>query len=423
MWTGRKISHTDPSNEAHKKPGMSLEETIRPLWKFTCYAGFFPEWCTGMKKRGKFSTVVLYFSISFSLLSSVFMSLFQLYQSAIGIFYKNTTSSIVLNLLLTFLYLLAPLVQLNVLFNRNQYLSFFQQWKAFEQHVLKYGVTNAIKRLARCFYGIFILMSSSSIIGTIIWLLIQKEATSIFLTYYPAVTEKLTLSFVTFIHAVCSSTMISMFLFVNILPSFTYYHASCATKALELEIKQIFFRLQGRSLKFKSVIDCTYRCDVKTAFCFEIRNCWLHYETLKNLVSCANHLFGVIMIANQTVIFLQISILIFSFLSNLQGPIFETCIYFVVVVNSVFCLMFCNLMASTLYTSHINLRDSIHVLMSRAWNILNKEELQTITTFTNRIQHSDLVASPRSLYNITPSILLTMSSIVVSNTIVLMQSK
>ena len=131
MWTGRKISHTDPSNEAHKKPGMSLEETIRPLWKFTYYAGIFPEWCIGMKKRGKFSTVVLYFSISFSLLSSVFMSLFQLYQSAIGIFYKNTTSSIVLNLLLTFLYLLAPLVQLNVLFNRNQYLSFFQQWKAF----------------------------------------------------------------------------------------------------------------------------------------------------------------------------------------------------------------------------------------------------------------------------------------------------
>jgi len=52
----------------------------------------------------------------------------------------------------------------------------------------------------------------------------------------------------------------------------------------------------------------------------------------------------------------------------------------------------------------------------------NKEERRVIKSFLGRLEHNTLGANPSGFYRVTPSVLLTLLSLIVSYTIILLQS-
>lgn len=64
----------------------------------------------------------------------------------------------------------------------------------------------------------------------------------------------------------------------------------------------------------------------------------------------------------------------------------------------------------------------IHLSNSQYQLLADKEERQAMKTFVNRLQGGGLFANPAGFYSITPSILLTMLSLVVTYSVIMLQT-
>jgi hypothetical protein len=156
-----------------------------------------------------------------------------------------------------------------------------------------------------------------------------------------------------------------------------------------------------------------------------IRRVWTRYENVGKMVSRADYLFGSFLIYGQVVAVLITTLVVYSILYNLGdalkmrtvGPILSNIF---ILIGVVFRLSSSVIISSQLHSSVTKFLSALNDLMSKHWNRITKEDRDLLRSF---IQSDPLVASPLGVYKVTPSVLVSVLSVVVSYVIVLLQSK
>ena len=159
-----------------------------------------------------------------------------------------------------------------------------------------------------------------------------------------------------------------------------------------------------------------------------IRRVWTRYENVGKMVSRADYLFGSFLVYGQVANVFCMTMLVYSVLYNLGdalkmrtvGPILSNIF---ILIGIVFRFSSSVIISSQLHSSVSKFRAALNYLMSKHWNRISKEDRELLRSFMWRIQSDPLVASPLGVYKVTPSVLVSGLSVVVSYVIVLLQSK
>ena len=295
------------------------------------------------------------------------------------------------------------------------------------------------KKLHLMMYAIyvFITLASASSIG---FDMLNKPELPYLISTYPAVRQAIPLLVIGAVHLVTVILIWILTCLGEFIPSFTYYHAALAVSCLENDVKALFddadefcFRsrislladkLNADPLMKKSPSIESLTCELD----IPIRRVWTRYENVGKMVSRADSLFGSFLIYGQVVAVLITTILVYSILYNLGdalrlrtvGPILSNIF---ILTGVVFRFSSSVIISSQLHRSVSKFRAALNYLMSKHWNRITKEDRELLRSFMWSIQSDPLVASPLGVYKVTPSVLVSVLSVVVSYVIVLLQSK
>ena len=422
---------------------ITLDETLRPLWKLTYYCGILLDWCLPISKNDpRIFKFVRYVSIAllFSLLLAV--TAFELIQLLLEIGNSSNIHAIIPLFLWFIPHFVSVIFYLNSLRQRKEFLDFFKDWRQLEMGIAHLNLNCIMcksKKLHLMMYAIyvFIALAAASSVG---FDMFNKPELSYLISTYPSVRQMIPLIVIGAVQMVSIILILIMTCLGDFIPSFTYYHAALAVSCLENDVKALFdkhkdadgfcFRsltdklnadpLMKKSPSIESLIIC--ELDIP------IRRVWTRYENVGKMVSRADSLFGSFLIYGQVVAVFSTTILVYSVLYNLGdalrlrtvGQILSNIF---ILIGIVFRFSSSVIISSQLHRSVSKFRAALNYLMSKHWNRISKEDRDLLRSFMWSIQSDPLVASPLGVYKVTPSVLLSVFSVVVSYVIVLLQSK
>jgi len=200
---------------------------------------------------------------------------------------------------------------------------------------------------------------------------------------------------------------------IDIVPVLVYYHGSKILKDMECDLVRLVEEEEDPMF---------IRTDKSSLFFHQMGS---RFENLRMMLDKADSLFGPLVIANHGVTFFVICSSIFSLLNMVKNPKDAQGFEFLLVnlVVFPFRLLFSIGLMSSVHSAASELLSSLACYWAQKWYSLGKEESRSLNSLVDRLQHVKLAASPSGYYNIKPSILLTMLSLIVTYTIVLLQSK
>lgn len=419
---------------------ITLDETLKPLWKITYYSGILLDWCVPLPNKNVFNRIVQYFTISLSFLMCSFIMLFELAQLL-----KEFETQLNFIAIIPTLIWFAPLpintiTQLHYIWKRNDFLRFFEDWRKLEKETCLNSciVICKSKKLHVILYLVYIAMTIASLLS--LSFEIQRNPEAPYVLYsYDIVRQYFSLLFIGAIHIL---VILLVWIFLSLsdfVPAFMYFHAARVVTSLENQLKSIVEKsaltktelfvpesvsrgLCNKVYPFKQSLQPLKKLDVS------IRLSWRLLEKVIEMVDRANFLFGGIVVACQGSALFMIVVLIYSVLYNLEnalqvgftGPIVP---YTLNAIALAFRVVSCSLISSQLNRSAEKLRTSLSYLLSKYWDQMAKQDRELLRSLLLRLQSNDLMASPLGLYNITSSSLLSTFGLIVSYLIVLLQSK
>lgn len=400
----------DAAQDIDGDGGSSLERSLSPLWKFTYYSGLLLDWSRPMRS-GCLSIVIHCITIPLFFSSMIYYSVNMIFQVVQAVTNPERSSlyEVMLPLVSWSNFPLIFLAWATYLLQRTKLLAFFRDWNRLEkQHIID---NESIKRFCIIVYGLyFILGGIFSINFMIFYIALSMEAKYEMITLsYPEIRN----SFLSgFRHLIIINifTSVTFLCLVDIVPILVYYHASKVIQTLEWEFKSI-----------------PQAASVLPSFNKElaIHRIWSDFEHLRVMVSRANGLFGPTVMLNHGVAFFIICGSLFLTLNSLKKwentdtilPILLACLVFFPSR-----LLFSILLMSKVSGSSDHLLSTVALYSTSKWLSMEKKERKTVHGFLNRIQHVKLAACPSGFYRITHSILLTLLSLIVSYTVIFIQS-
>ncbi|XP_057367483.1 uncharacterized protein LOC130688519 [Daphnia carinata] len=428
---------------------ITLEETLRPLWKLTYYGGILLDWCCPISENhSRFWKATRYISIimSFFLILAVFA--FELAQLFVGIERALNVHLIILNIVWCIPGIVGIIIQEQFLRHRREFLSFFKAWRRLEIEITKLNPLNPhdcimceSRRMHLVMYTIHCGMAIAGMISIGFDIFNRPDAPYL-LSYYKTIRDSVPQLLVCFVHlAVICLTFILLTL-SDLVTSFTYYHAGLAVDRLERDARLVFARRFNIEDKlFITALDDNNQLEnacknlsklspsvAETRVGLSIQLIWARFDKIDQLINQANSLFGKFLVCSQGVQLFMITALLYSVFYYLgdalrlksTGPILPY------VMNSLgigFRFISSMLISSQLHRSVGRFRMSLNYLLGQHWNEMSKQDRDLLRSLLSRLYTDSLAASPLGLYNITPSILLSVAGLVVSYVIVLLQSK
>lgn len=194
----------------------------------------------------------------------------------------------------------------------------------------------------------------------------------------------------------------------EIVPIFVYYHSGIALFAIGQEIKS------PRNLASTN----------------GILNIWSHYNQVRELTIKADQLFGSLIVTNIGRKFALICTCAYSTLyyvfetderlsSDYSRPL-------AIMLTIGLIVFIVELSTSVIFSSNLvraseNLKIVTGDVYNRYWKLMEPEARETLRAFRAE-QENELVACPLNLFHITPSLLLSMTGLIVTYTIVLLQA-
>ena len=333
------------------------------------------------------------------------------------------------------------------LIRRHKFLQFFQDWKQMEHQAVlnRFLADDRDNKKIKIFCLGFIMFFVSLLIFlvTIFSFFFEdiNENNSIIrhggliLEHYNYTAAGIPLKYFLFFRFAYIIVMLVFYLISDVTPACVYLHAAIHIQTLKPEIGKIVSRklfiignqssnevsLQvelGTSAKLVSGPLRELSIDNK------LKQAFSHYDNVSSLVNRADSLFGPLFILNQGLLFFVICALSYSLIYSLKGIQngIDLIICSILLIFYLFRIIGSVTLMSTVQTSVNQLRSTLATAQFGANEFLTKTERQIIKYFLNRLDHDQLAASPLGLYKINPPILLSMLSLVVSYTIVLLQS-
>lgn len=404
-----------------------LKETLRPWWMLTRY-GILLDWCIPfMDHEHALVKIVRYIGVITVGVFTFAMTGFQVFRLGIGISTSTSVHS-VLPYLIWFASLpITIFTFLCYIVKRKQYLEFFKDWQKFEMKLVA-------RNSHLCILGCLRRTRLPTIAMRIIVQLVMLAAIGFFifscpdvpflLSYYTSLRDIFTLPVLGSIHIYSLAIIMVMKTLCEFVPSMIFYHVGLEVMVLQEEVENLFFILNPS-------VDSTNRDDKlayqltlnsNAIFASEVRLVFGFYQCLRTLIERANSLFGLLMFQGYGLDFIVICTTLYSVLYDFQSAPQMTIAYFTVMIIDTYDFVSCTLLTSKAYDTSEQLRSRLATSIYRYWDLIPKEERDILLTFLQCLRSDPLAANPLGLYRITPSILLTMASLIVSYVIIMLQS-
>lgn len=375
-----------------------LDDSLKPIWQTSRFTYILFDWCHTRLNQHPASVVARHITVYISFASIIFLSIYQALQLDIELFKPNSSIYNVLPNLMWFSSCpVAVVTYVKFILHRSDYLKFFSEWRHLEQQL---GIQKAHleKQLYYIVYGIYLFTALLVTLGAGLLIWDQPEA-SYLLSYYDVLRNILTLPGALIIHTISGAIGWTLNVMADLVPAWVFYHAGVLLKFMSEEIKGE--REPSRIRR-------------------NVREIRLHYETVNTLVNKANKMFGFLMAINHVSMLVMICSLMYTILSMMRCPKVDVYGYIAVFIVYIMRLIVCTLMASHLVYSFVELKESLAVTISN--ETMSHEECNRAVLLLARMKESSMTARPLNLYEITPTTLLTIASLIVSYVIVLLQS-
>ena len=409
MFSRQKETRVKPIIElSDGNEGHTLERSLLPLWMFSYFGGMTFGWCKEIENKSRASVTIRWILIFISFFLLIFAFGFQFYQLSMEIAKSNSTiSSIMPNLLWFSSHPPAITTGLILLIKQKDFILLFKDWAALEmQQKLKIPSKRVL--LVYFVYGGYGLFFVGGFISAT-FLIISKPEASYLLSFYKIIKDTLTIPGVVAFHIVSQFDAYVLNFIADLAPAWTFYHAGLILRSLSNEVENHFLVVSSSTGESMS----------KTASSFQTIR--IRYETLNQLTGRANRLFGWLSIVNYGVLLTVVCSESYIVFSNIRSYNLFTSFHFLIMVIYILRLLIPFLLASQLETSSEKFKLSVSISLAGATN-LSLEESKKWELFLFRLNEGPLAARPLDLFQMSPSLVLTITNLIITYVIVLLQS-
>ena len=374
----------------------SLERSLRPLYLVSHYGCFLFDWCRLMSIKNRLIVLAARIIGFASLSLMVAMCLFQLVQLWLEIIKTSSNNYTVIPNLIWFCNFPCAIATAVVFFSRSQdILAFFVRWNQLELQLEMEPKRSSFRKLYYFVYGSYAFISIDLIIAicAIMW---NRMDASYLLSHYQIFRDNFPEFVIMFFHL---ASAISMWFFVilsDLVPAWTFYHASLALHSLTLKVEQ------------------------RPGGCGILQLRYL-YDMVSGLVERANDLFSWLMIVDHAGLFFMICAQCYTVCSSFREMNWSTWGYFSGAFIFSFRLLTSIAMASKLHSSYDRMKLAVCIALTS--EKISRDDCRRLKLFLIRMKANALAARPLQMYKITPSTLTTIISLTLTYTIVLLQSK
>ena len=367
------------------------------------------------------------------------MMIFQMVQLFFEIFRMDIIHAVIPNLIQFILFPYAVLTQWCYLRDRSKFLAFFDDWHRLECELVASSTDGFIcrsKKMHNVMYAAYVCLMAITFTFTGIDF-IDHSGSSYLLSTYKVLVDVLTLPTLGAIQLLTLFIVWILLTMADFVPAFCFYHAALAIRQLEKDVRVVFEKLTVKNEERIGhlSVDVIYlnislhHNNLDDHFRSALHNIWKRLEHINRMTERANKLFGKLVAFGHCVAVVMISALLYSTLYYFKdvgnGLADRVACLFMNLVGFTVRLVSCSLITSTLQRAARQMRITMTFLLSEHWEEIRKKDRDLVFLFHGRLQHQcdTLSASPLGLYNVTPSILLSILSVVVSYVIVLITSK
>ena len=348
----------------------------------------------------------------------MFNTIFQAAQLSIEILTEtNTIHKYIPNLTWFCTHPLSVFIFVQFIVKREQLWFFFEDWRCMENHntISSHLEFKNIANLKHLIVSLNWFMYLSITCVACCLILYRPEA-SYLLSHYEQLRDVLGLPFVIIFH---STSVMSTFIsepLSGAVPGFVFYHAGQILRSIKCDIEHTFIQLTDNSnIKMLS-------SSARSTFQIQMHAIFLRYEILSKLVKRANKLFGALMIFNHATLLFMIVVLLYSIFHQIQRSRIDALIFFSAIIPYSYLLLINHLLSAQLSSASSKLKFTLSSMMARNCLRLTKEDLSIASIFLSHLQEDKLAARPLNLYSINNSSILTLTSIIISYVMVLLQA-
>ena len=379
----------------------TVEKSLRPIYLTSYYTGILQDWCCDHHRPGRSIRTLRYISTTVVFLMLGSMLVFEIFQLGSELSKITSIHSILPNLLWICTFPLSLMVLIRYHFYRCDFLSFFDKWRRLEAWLVYVNASSSINWLSKFIVGSYALMSFGLFAG--LYFLTQRQPDASFLlSSYPLMRKWFTLPVLSGIHVVLVFFSWILLSLADLVPALIFAYSARILNALNSEVERHF-----------SVGD----------YVQGMRRTWLRYETLSQLTDKANRLFGWLIFIDYAVKFSMICVLFYVLCRNFFNQDADSFTFLFGAISYIFRLVACNILASRLHSESIRFESTVSSLVSLNCIDMTGQEREIIGFFLRRLEQNPLGAQVLGMIEITPKILLTMTSLIISYVIVLLQSK
>ncbi len=395
----------------------SLERSLAPLWKFTYYGGMLLDWCRPIH-RGRSCTIIRCLVIALALT----IALCKLLSLTLELERAITNPGIEFQDIITLIARISfqPIILLTwllFLIRRRKYLDFFRDWAKQESLTPAWTVDySSIRQLYLSVNAVFCIFHVCLVLFSVYLVVVadQKISQDVLIYYLPNLWNSTWFSVVIRVKFVlCTLFTVTFITVADLVPSFVYYHAAKNIEAIEREIRlQVMNDGSDRFTRIKQI--------------------WYRFEEWRRLIRSADQLFGEIIISNHGTSFIIICCDVCSVLNYFKNQkfgrssngydYFDGYGHIMFILFNTLRLVFGIFMMAKIPKECDSLSTILIHISTFQYHSADKEERYIMKSFINRLQFGGLVARPASFYSITPSILLTMLSLIVTYSVIMLQT-
>jgi len=407
----------------------SLDKTLQPIWKLTYKTGILLDWLHNpSKKENVIIATIRYLSITAVFLLLSFIMVFELIQLFFGIGTMERMHFIVLNLIWLSVTPLPVMTMLCYIFNRQAYITFFQDWARLEPKICN------SRKMHYFIYSGYILIATASSISFIVDIYYHPNG-SYLISSYPILVKNLKFPTLAIVHITAIIFQWVLYSLNDLVPAFVYYHQSLALKRIEKDLISIFGRLVPSENIYNKdnnpFIGSRIIISEEKKDLMSVHHLWTRFENVALMVGRANQLFGrLILVGHASILFMMCILfyeciyhLTYDFTSINYGPV-KMGSFLTNLVAYTFRLTSCTLLAARVQQNSVRIRNTMTWHLSQYLDLIPIKDRDVLILFNSRLQQQDtLAASPLDLYNINSSILLSIMGIIGSYVAILLQSK
>lgn len=389
----------------------SLQRSLASVCKFSYYSGILLDWChvSHPKRRNRAVVVIHHTTIALFFLINIFNLLIEFLELTFAI---QDGSSLGQLLPRVILFGGRPCISgtfVIFILHRKRFLRYFQDWSKVESTILKNQSIDIASDRVYFILKIVHLFSCGAIVVGYTMIIFMGDSGNDNNGTTTIGVKDLFRRFMTplgynLIEVINIYSSVVLFAMNDLVPSFVYHHTAKLVRMLQKEICEA----------------CHHKRKASNDLQIMILDIWIRYDEVSHLISRANSDFGPLVVINHGLVVFDLccaSVILF-YQSNTSGIAF----YLPVVLICFGRMVWSVGLIGKVSEADAQTLSAVTTLHSREWPSMNRDERSVLRAFLNQLQQSRLTASPCQFYDVTPSLLLAVISLVVTYTIFLLQS-